>query len=53
MNGHQGSFMAGQTWHAGSPMQGATRMECRARYCLLSVKTQPKNPSIQSVGYIM
>ena len=43
MNGYQGNFIAGQAWHTESPLQGATRMECGARYCLSSVT--PKNPS--------
>lgn len=37
MNGHQGSFMAGQAWHTDS------RMPCRACYC--PSFTTPKNPS--------
>ncbi|SMH64561.1 conserved protein of unknown function [Acidithiobacillus ferrivorans] len=52
MNGHQGSFIAGQAWHADN------RMECRACYCLSSalagsIATQPKNPLTIQSGFIM
>ncbi len=51
MNGHQGSFSAGQAWHTESPLQGGTRMECGVRYGLSA--TQPKNPLTIQSGFIM